>query len=180
MKYLKLNCALHASVILYFINKGIRRCFRGSRKNLIEMYYEKRTWQIYRERHRRRMYITLRKVIFEESFRKDRRAQLTSWYNMIDTRFKLYALIVSTPAKESAIVQFGHWRIGGNRVCTVACDVCLRYVHRFHCIIEFPGERYFRWVRLQLAGDPWCLLSRYTEYLRLTVLAYRNDWKCKC
>lgn len=99
---------------------------------------------------------------------------------MVDAGLELSALVVAAPAKESAIVQLGHRRVGGCRACTVARDVRLRYVHRFHCVIEFPGERYFRRVRLQLAGDPRGLLSRHAEYLRLPWLAYRHDWKCKC
>lgn len=94
---------------------------------------------------------------------------------MVDARLELSALVIAAPAKESAIVQLGHRCIGGCGACTVARDVCLRYVHRFHCIIEFPGERYFRRIRLQLAGDPRGLLSRHAEYLRLAVLAYRHD-----
>lgn len=99
---------------------------------------------------------------------------------MVDARLGLSALVIAAPAKESAIVQLGHRCVGGCRACTVARDVRLRYVHRFHCIIEFPGERYFRRVRLQLAGDPRGLLSRHPEYLRLAWLAYRHDCKCKC
>lgn len=105
---------------------------------------------------------------------------LTSWHDMVDAGLELSALVIAAPAKESAIVQLGHRGVGGYRACTVARDVCLRYVYCLHCIIEFPGERYFRRVRLQLAGDARGLLPRHAEYLRLAVLAYWHDWKCKC
>jgi len=100
---------------------------------------------------------------------------LTSWHDVVDARFELSALVIAAPAKESTVVQFGHRRVGGRRVCMLARDVRLSYVHRLHCIIEFPGERYFRRVRLQLAGDARGLLPRHAEYLRLPVLAYRHD-----
>lgn len=99
---------------------------------------------------------------------------------MVDARLELSALVIAAPAKESAIVQLGHRCVGGCRASTVTRDVRLSYVHRFHCIIEFPGERYFRRVRLQFAGDSRGLLSRHAEYLRLARLTYRHDWKCKC
>lgn len=99
---------------------------------------------------------------------------------MKDARLQLTALVVAAPAEEGAVIQLGHRCVRGRRACTVAGDVCLRYVHRFHCIIEFPSERYFRRVRLQLAGDTRGLLSRHAEHPRLAVLAYRHDCKMQC
>lgn len=96
---------------------------------------------------------------------------------MEDARFQLTALIVAAPAEKSAVIQLVNRFVQDRRVRTVAGDLRLRYVHRFHCIIEFPGERYFRRVRLQLTGNTRALVFRHAEHPYLAVLAYRRDCK---
>lgn len=118
--------------------------------------------------------------IFSGKPTTSKRLTLTGWHDMEDARLQLTALVVAAPTEESAVIQLGHRYVRGRRVCTVTGDVCLRYVHRFHCIIEFPSERYFRRVRLQLAGNSRGLLSRHAEHPRLPVLTYRHDCKMQC
>lgn len=96
---------------------------------------------------------------------------------MEDARFQLTALVVAAPAKESAIIQVVNRFVRDCRVCTIAGDFCLRYIHRFHRIIEFPGERYFRRVRLQFARNIRDLVFRHAKHPHLAVLAYRSDCK---
>lgn len=96
---------------------------------------------------------------------------------MEDARLQLTALVVVAPAEESAIIQFVNRFVRDRRMRTVADDFRLRYVHRFHRIIKFPGERYFRRVRLQLAGNIRALMFRHAKHPRLAVLAYRRDCK---
>lgn len=96
---------------------------------------------------------------------------------MVDTGFELGTLIVGAPTKQSTIVQLCHRCVRGCGTCSFTGDVCLWYVDRLHCVIEFPRKRYFRWICLELARYPRGFLSCYSEHLYLTVVTDWSDWK---